>query len=140
MGLFTINIDEIKNQIQQEFKENMQYLVAIKHHTNSESILKSIVSVFYRNVDATREYILVFNQQGIYEKELGFSDSQPFLLIPWNEVNKMDVYEKSSQSILIIDHLGKEYRYEIPYTGRIMINNKNHLMNLQALDFYNPNK
>lgn len=136
MGFLTVNNKEIETIVLEEFGNLENYLIALKHNTVGKSIAKTIISTLYRNIDSNREFILYFSENGIYEKELSFSDKAKFVLIPWNEIHDFIVEDKGDKLIIRVNHLDKNYDYEIPFDGKIMKGNRDRVLNLQDNNFY----
>lgn len=136
MGLFTIDDREIYELVREKFGETDNYLVAIKHNNLKKSIVKAIFSTLYRNIDSSREYILYFSENGIYEKEFGFSDNTNFVLIPWNEVEEFTEDRRAYKLVLNVNHLGKTYSYEIHFNGGIMKGNEERLVKLNENNYF----
>ncbi|MFL8969977.1 hypothetical protein ACKA04_08000 [Helcococcus kunzii] len=124
MGIFLTSSDELYSFVKDEFGETDNYLIAMKYNSFAKSLLKATISTIYRNMDSSRNVILYFDEKGIHEKEMSFSDKSPFVLIPWNEIEEFTEDEKWNKVILKVNHLGKVYGYEIPFNGRIMKGNK----------------
>lgn len=135
MGLFTTNSDEIYDFVKKEFGETKNYLTVLKHNSPAKSLFKLAISTLYQNIDSNRIFILYFDEKGIHEKEISFSDKSPFLFIPWNEVEEFIKKEKSNKVILEVNHLGKVYAYEVLFNGRIMNGNKERYNNLKENNF-----
>ena len=124
MGLFTTNVDEIYDFVKKEFGDTKNYLMVFKHNSVAKSIFKLAIDTLYQNIDSSRNYILYFDERGIHEKELSFSDQSSFVFIPWNEIEEFIKEEKANKVILKVNHLGKFYSYEAPFHGKIMKGNK----------------
>jgi len=140
VGLFTVNIKEIEKDILNEFGDLDNHVIAFKHNTVAKSITKTILSTLYRNVDSSREFILYFSENGVYEKEFGFSENSKYILIPWNEIEEFNKKDEGDKVIIKIKHLGKSYDYEIPFDGKIMMGNRERVSKLIENNFYIENK
>ena len=130
MGLLMNSREEIKESVISRFGQEKNYLVAFKYNSPGKSILKLLISKLYYIFDNSRTFILVFNNKGIYEKEISNSTKTDFYLFPESEIENFEINNKTNKSIISFDHLGKEISYEIPMTGKIFKGNKE---NLEAL-------
>lgn len=135
MGLFTTNSDDIYDFVKKEFGDTKNYLMVLKHNSVAKSIFKLAISTLYHNIDSNRIFILYFDEKGIHEKEISFSDKSAFVFIPWNEVEEFTKDEKSNKVILKVNHLGKVYAYEVPFNGKIMKGNRERYNNLKENNF-----
>ncbi|WP_216388361.1 hypothetical protein [Arcanobacterium phocae] len=136
MGLFTTNSRDIARQVKESFGDTDSYLVVLKHNSVPKGLLKLLLSVMYFVVDSSREFILYFDEKGVHEKEFGFSDGTQFLLIPWHEIDEFSVEERRNKSIIRLTHLGKEYSYEVHYSGNVTMSNQERLQKLVAKSWH----
>ena len=127
MGLLMNSREEIKESVVNRFGKEKSYLVAFKHNSPGKNILKLFVSKLYYIFDNARTFILVFDNKGIYEKEISNSSKTDFYLFPENEIENFEINNKTNKSIISFDHLGKNISYEIPMTGKIFKDNKENL-------------
>lgn len=135
MALLFNDRNEIKDKIKNNFSDDKNYLVAIKHNDAKSGLIKLIASKFYYVLDSSRTFILYFSPKGIYEKEISNSSKGNFSLIPSNEIEDFELLEKSKKSIINFLHLGKKVSYEIPYEGKIFVDNKENIDILKENDW-----
>lgn len=135
MALLFNDRNEIKNKIKSNFSDDKNYLVAIKHNDVKSSLTKLIASNLFYTLDSNRTFILYFSPKGIYEKEISNSSKGNFSLIPSNEIENFELLEKSKKSIINFLHLGKKVSYEIPYEGKIFVDNKENIDILKENDW-----
>lgn len=131
MALLFNDTNEIREKVYDNFKDEKNYLVAIKHNDKKTGFAKLIASSVFYTLDSNRTFILYFSPKGIYEKEMSNSVKGNFSLIPANEIEDFKVTYKSSKAIIEFYHIGKKVAYEIPYDGKIFVDNKNNLDNLK---------
>lgn len=136
MGKIFTTHEEVAQMVREEFGDTQNYLVALKHNNWKKSLLKLLISNIYAAVDSARQYILVFDEQGIHEKEMSFSDHADFVLIPWHEIQEFDIHPKGKKTIIEVNHLGKIYAYEVEDNEHLLKGNDERLEHLQANDFY----
>lgn len=136
MGIFTTSASGIKKQVIKEFGETEDYLVALKHNSMGRGLSKLLVSNLYFASDSSREFILYFNRNGIYEKEISVSDRAPFELYPWREIEDFEVKEKDRTVILNVTHRGIIYSYEADLSGGIMNGNEQRIEHLIRNNWY----
>lgn len=130
MGLLMNSREEIKESVVSRFGQEKNYLVAFKHNSPGKSVLKLLLSKLYYIFDNSRTFILVFDNKGIYEKEISNSTKTDFYLYPESEIENFEINNRTNKSIISFDHLGKKISFEIPMTGKIFKSNKE---NLEAL-------
>lgn len=130
MGLLMNSREEIKKSVVNRFGNEKNYLVVFKHNSLSKNILKILLSKLYYIFDNSRTFILVFDNKGIYEKEISNSTRTDFYLFPESEIENFEINNKTNKSIISFDHLGKNISYEVPMTGRIFKDNKENLASL----------
>lgn len=131
MGLLFNDTNEIKAKVEENFNDNKNFLVAMKHNDTKTGLAKLMLSSILYIMDSTRTFILYFSPKGIYEKEMSNSVKGNFSLIPANEIEDFKVTYKSSKAIIEFYHIGKKVAYEIPYDGKIFVENKKNLDNLK---------
>lgn len=131
MALLFNDTNEIREKVYDNFKDEKNHLVAIKHNDAKTGFAKLIASSVFYTLDSNRTFILYFSPKGIYEKEMSNSVKGDFSLIPSNEIEDFKVTYKSSKAIIEFYHIGKKVSYEIPYDGKIFVDNKNNLDNLK---------
>nr|WP_276938968.1 histidine kinase [Helcococcus sueciensis] len=127
MGLLMNSREEIKKSVVNRFGNEKNYLVVFKHNSLSKNILKILLSKLYYIFDNSRTFILVFDNKGIYEKEISNSTRTDFYLFPESEIENFEINNKTNKSIISFDHLGKNISYEVPMTGKIFKDNKENL-------------
>ncbi|MGY3776931.1 hypothetical protein [Helcococcus sueciensis] len=127
MGLLMNSREEIKESVVNRFGKEKSYLVGFKHNSLGKNILKILLSKLYYIFDNSRTFILVFDNKGIYEKEISNSTRTDFYLFPESEIENFEINNKTNKSIISFDHLGKNISYEVPMTGRIFKDNKENL-------------
>ena len=127
MGLLMNSREEIKKSVVNRFGNEKNYLVVFKHNSLSKNILKILLSKLYYIFDNSRAFILVFDNKGIYEKEISNSTRTDFYLFPESEIENFEINNKTNKSIISFDHLGKNISYEVPMTGKIFKDNKENL-------------
>ena len=129
MGILTNSGNEIDELVRQKFGER-EYLVAFKNDTIEKNLLKLFISNFVYVMDSARSYILVFDKNGIYEKEISNELKGDFVLIPWHEIDEFNVKVGSRKAVISFLHVGKRVGYEVPLKATIYKNNPNHLQEL----------
>ena len=132
MGLLFNDTNEIKTKVKENFGDNKNFLVAMKHNDAKTGIAKLLASNLLYTMDSARTFILYFSPKGIYEKEISNSSKGNFTLLPANEIEDFEIEEKSNKTIIKILHLGKKMSYEIPYKGKICTTNEENLQILKA--------
>ena len=132
MGLLFNDTNEIKAKVEENFGDNKNFLVAMKHNDTKTGIAKLLSSNLLYTMDSARTFILYFSPKGIYEKEISNSSKGNFTLLPANEIEDFEIEEKSNKSIINLLHLGKKISYEIPYKGKIFTDNEENLQILKA--------
>lgn len=135
MGLLFNDTNEIKEKVKNNFGDDKNYLVTIKHNDAKSGFAKLITSNLFYTLDSSRTFILYFSPKGIYEKEISNSSKGNFSLIPSNEIEDFELLEKSKKSIINFLHLGKKVSYEIPYEGKIFVDNKENIDILKENDW-----
>ena len=131
MGLLFNDVNEIKEKVYRDFGDEENYLVAMKHNDTKTGLAKLLSSNVFYTLDSNRTFILYFSPKGIYEKEMSNSVKGNFSLIPANEIEDFKVTYKSNKAIIEFYHIGKKVAYEIPYDGKIFVDNKKNLANLK---------
>lgn len=132
MGLLFNDTNEIKAKVEENFNDNKNFLVAMKHNDTKTGLAKLVLSNVLYIMDSARTFILYFSPKGIYEKEISNSSKGNFTLLPTNEIEGFDIEEKSNKTIIKLLHLGKKLSYEIPYKGQIFTTNEENLQTLKA--------
>lgn len=132
MGLLFNDTNDIKAKIEENFNDNKNFLVAMKHNDTKTGLAKFMLSSLLYIMDSTRTFILYFSPKGIYEKEISNSSKGNFTLLPANEIEDFEIEEKSNKTIIKLIHLGKKISYEIPYKGKIYTTNEENLQILKA--------
>ena len=132
MGLLFNDTNEIKTKVKENFDDNKNFLVAMKHNDTKTGLGKLVVSNLLYTMDSARTFILYFSPKGIYEKEISNSSKGNFTLLPANEIEGFEIEEKSNKTIIKLLHLGKKISYEIPYKGKIFMDNEENLQILKA--------
>lgn len=136
MGIFLTRNADIHHMVQKNWGKTDNYLVANKHNDCFKGLFKLLLSRLYYIFDGGRMFVLYFDNQGIHEKEISFTDNAPFLLIPWHEVRNFKVKDKRNKVYIDVDHLGKIYSYEIDFNGKLPQGNRERLMQLSEHNFY----
>lgn len=108
MGLLFNDKDDLKREVEEKFGNGKNYLIAFKHNSPVKKGLKLIMSNLYNTYDSNRTFILVFDNKGIYEKEISNSDKDNFYLMPENEVEDFNVDKKSRKAYITFKHVGKK--------------------------------
>lgn len=134
MGLFTNDIEDINKIIRENFGEKGEYLLVFKHNSKAKGLGKLLLSTAYSVFDNNRTFILYFDQKGIYESEISNSLGKDFVFMAWHEIEDISLNE-GRKTILKINHLGKNMAYEIPFDGKIFVENDENLAKLRADDF-----
>lgn len=124
MGLLFNDKNDFDKDVKERFGENQNYLIAIKHNSPARKAINLAISGLYNAYDSNRTFILVFNNKGIYEKEISNSDKADFYLIPGNEIEDFNFEEKNNKVFIDFKHIGKKISYEIPFTGKLFKDNK----------------
>ena len=132
MGLIFNDTNDIKAKVEENFNDNKNFLVAMKHNDTKTGLAKLMLSNILYIMDSTRTFILYFSPNGIFEKEISNSSKGNFTLLPANEIEDFEIEEKSNKTIIKLIHLGKKISYEIPYKGKIFMDNEENLQILKA--------
>lgn len=138
MGLFFNSSNDIYTMVYEYFGETTNYLVVLKDLDVKRFLINPYIDKLYAAFESGRNYILYFDNLGLHEKELSFSNKAPFLLMPWEEITDFDLTDKGNRLILKINHLGKTYAYKISFNNFLLKGNRQRLAQLQAVDFYRP--
>lgn len=112
------------------------YLVAVKHNSMLKGLLELLLSNLAYAIDSGRTFVLYFDDAGIYEKELSFTDNALFLLIPWREIYDFGYKDKGNKIYLNVNHLGKTYSYEISFNNYLLKGNRERLKQLVEHNFF----
>ncbi|MDD7463235.1 MAG: histidine kinase [Anaerococcus sp.] len=131
MGLIFNNENEIRDKVEGTFGTSDSYLVAIKHNDTKTGLAKLLASNLAYVLDSNRTFIINFDAKGIHEKEMSSTIKGDFLLMPWNEIEAIDVDIKNKKAIIELIHIGKKLAYEIPFDGKIFKDNKENLLHLK---------
>lgn len=86
MGLLMNTANEVAEKVKDNFKDDENYLFALKNNDVKTGLFKLILSKLYYTMDSARSFILYFNEKGINEKEISNTLKGNFVLMPWNEV------------------------------------------------------
>lgn len=132
MGLLFNDTNDIKAKVEDNFNDNKNFLVAMKHNDTKTGLGKLVVSNLLYTMDSARTFILYLSPKGIYEKEISNSSKGNFTLLPANEIEDFEIEEKSNKTIINFLHLGKKISYEIPYEGKIFMDNEANFQILKA--------
>ena len=135
MGLLFNSNEEIEEKVKEAFGDEGAYLVVFKHNSAAKGLIKLLLSKLYYVFDSTRTFILHFGPKGIYESEMSNSLKKDFIFMAWNEIEDISI-DYSYKNILKINHLGKVYQYEIPYKGKIFVNNEKNMEKLLDNDWF----
>ena len=136
MAFFTTSAGGVQKQVIKEFGENDDYLVVLKHNSIGAGLVQLFINTDLPTFDSSRESILYFNRNGIYEKEIGVSDRTPFELYPWREIEDFEVTDKDRTIILNFRYRGHNFRYEADMSGGIMNGNEKRYENLLRNHWY----
>ncbi|MGY3725057.1 hypothetical protein SAMN05421767_12121 [Granulicatella balaenopterae] len=115
MGLFFNSGNEVQDKIIKEFGKSEGYLVAEKYNKPANSLIKFLLYQTGWILDQCRQFILYFNEKGVYVNEISNSLNGTFRLMPWSEIEKFIVEDKGNKARISIIHLDKEFNYEIFY-------------------------
>ena len=132
MGLLFNDTNEIKTKVKENFGDNKNFLVAMKYNDTKTGLGKLVISNLLYTMDSARTFILYFSPKGIYEKEISNSSKGNFTLLSANEIEDFEIEEKSNKTIINFLHLGKKISYEIPYEGKIFMDNEANFQILKA--------
>lgn len=135
MGLFTRNIDEIREKTEKVFHDRSNYVLAIQNRSFLKRVGLLLLAKLPYLIDSNRTFLLYFNQEGIYEAEISFSDKSQFLLMPWHEISDFHYEDKGSKVLLSYSHLGQKRGYSIDFGGPIMKDNRKNVLDLIAKDW-----
>ncbi len=135
MGLFYNSAKEIREKVYDRFGDSENYLLVMKHNDVKSGLLKFIASHLYYTMDSSRTFVLYFSSKGIYEVEISNSLKKEFLLMPWNEISKFDVNTNLFMTIITFEHLGANIRYEVPFEGKLVADNKANFVKLEGNDW-----
>ena len=137
MGMFFTKSSDVCNMVREKFGTTDNYLVAVKRNSVAKDLLEWLLlpKLLYA-IDSGRTFVLYFDNTGIYEKELSFTDNAPFLLIPWREVYDFSFKDKGNKIYLNVNHLGKTYSYEISFNNSLLKGNRERLQQLLEHNFF----
>lgn len=135
MGLFTQDINEIRNKVENVFHDTKNYVVGLQHRSGLKQIVILLLSNLIYAIDNNRSFLLYFDNQGIYEAETSFKDKSQFLLMPWHEITDFMYEDKGNKVILSYSHLGEKRGYVIDFGGKIMKDNRENTMLLINKDW-----
>lgn len=135
MGLLMNTANEVAEKVKDNFKDDENYLFALKNNDVKTGLFKLILSKLYYTMDSARSFILYFNEKGINEKEISNTFKGNFVLMPWNEVEEFNVDLKSRKAIITLFHIGKKVLYEVPFSCAMAKSNKNMLEKLLGKNF-----
>ena len=135
MGKLFTKSSDVCNMVREKFGTTDNYLVALKRNSVAKNLLEWWLSGLIYALDNSRTYVLYFDDKGIYEKELSFTDNAPFLLIPWREVYDFNFEDKGNKVYINVNHLGKTYSYEITFNNYLLRGNRERLQQLIAHNF-----
>lgn len=124
--------NEIREKVKQIFGNTDNYLIALKYNDTKTGLAKLIASNLFYTLDSNRNFILFFDEKGVHEKEISNSIKGDFLIIPWHEIENLQVIDKKNKGIIEFNHLGKRVGYEIPYTGKLFKGNEINFNNLKS--------
>lgn len=110
--------------------------MAVKHNSILKGLLELLLSNLVYAIDSGRTFVLYFDDAGIYEKELSFTDNAPFLLIPCREIYDFGYKDKGNKIYLTVNHLGKTYSYEISFNNYLLKGNRERLKQLIEHNFF----
>lgn len=136
MGKIFTTHEEVRKMVESKFGKTDNYLVVFKYNNPVKSIAKLFLNSLYAATDSARNFILYFDNQGIHEKEISFTDKSDFLLIPWNEIEDFEIKDKGNKIYLDINHLGKVYSYVIEFNDKLLKGNRERYQNLNKNHFY----
>ena len=136
MGKLFTKSSDVCNMVREKFGTTDNYLVAVKRNSVAKDLLEWwLLSSLLYAIDSGRTFVLYFDDKGIYEKELSFTDNAPFLLIPWREVYDFNFEDKGNKVYINVNHLGKTYSYEITFNNYLLRGNRERLQQLIAHNF-----
>lgn len=136
MGKLFTKSSDVCNMVREKFGTTDNYLVAVKRNSVAKDLLEWwLLSSLLYAIDSGRTFVLYFDDKGIYEKELSFTDNAPFLLIPWREVYDFNFDDKGNKVYINVNHLGKTYSYEITFNNYLLRGNRERLQQLIAHNF-----
>lgn len=136
MGKLFTKSSDVGNMVREKFGTADNYLVAVKRNSVAKALLEWWLSRLLYAIDSGRTFVLYFDNTGIYEKELSFTDNAPFLLIPWREVYDFSFKDKGNKIYLNVNHLGKTYSYEISFNNYLLKGNRERLRQLIEHNFF----
>lgn len=136
MGKLFTKSSDVGNMVREKFGTTDNYLVAVKRNSVAKALLEWWLSRLLYAIDSGRTFVLYFDNTGIYEKELSFTDNAPFLLIPWREVYDFSFKDKGNKIYLNVNHLGKTYSYEISFNNYLLKGNRERLRQLIEHNFF----
>lgn len=132
MGIFFMDTNEIEEEVKASSGDTKDYLFTIKHDDFKTGLAKWLaLNTLLYSSDASRNFTIYFSPKGIYEKEKGNPLSKSFVLLPWNEIEDVQVEMKSKKAFLVFWHLVKRVGYEVPFNGRMCKGNEERLQALQ---------
>lgn len=135
MSFLLYDMEEIRSQVRAAFGDTDNYLVVVKHNGWQSGLVKLLISSLLYATDSSRQFLIYFNQKGIYEKELGTPLKGDFVLMPWHEVEEYSLKPWCMHKVIRFLHLGKKVGYDVQLSGRINQDNRANLAKLIANDW-----
>ncbi len=137
MGFLSYSLDDIKNKVRECFGNTDNYLYVF----NRDNVKKGLARFLLLGplafvLTGSQNYILNFNEKGIYEKNISTNLKGNFVLMPWHEIEDFKVGFRMNIAIIEFLHLGKKMRYEVPFKGRMCIENSDNLEKLQDVKWH----
>ena len=135
MSFLLYDMEEIRSQVRAAFGDTDNYLVVVKHNDWQSDLVKLLISSLFYATDSSRQFLIYFNQKGIYEKELGTPLKGDFVLMPWHEIEEYSLKPWYMHKVIRFLHLGKKVGYDVQLSGRINQDNRANLAKLIANDW-----
>lgn len=131
------SLDYIKNLLKEEFGDNKNYLLALRHDGFKRGLSKIVSANIFINREKSDLYLLYFDKKGIYKKNLTNSTEDDFKLIYWNKIDYVNLIEKAKLSILEVSNMGQIIGFEIPYDKDFYKENEENIKKLKEINWNN---
>lgn len=141
MGL--IFNDFNKNSIEELLKKNNiavdnNYLLVTKNRGIKEGIMKLLVNNTYNAIDGSRQYLLVFTSEAIYETKVSGLKREEITFNKYkhDEISNFNLKRKFTKYIISWQVGSKNYAYEVDKFQGIYSFIKHNFNDLQNKNFY----
>ncbi|MFM1573209.1 histidine kinase [Helcococcus ovis] len=137
MGILFNKNEELRTAVKNDFSTDRDYLIVSKYNSTSKSLLKMFISNLWGIYSSSRTFILYFNVDGIYIKEISTSMKSKFNYHSWCDIKNFKSDDKGNKAIISFNYLQKEHSYEVPFDNtKYLKDNKKRYYELNEKDFY----